>query len=129
LIKEQIWAFASDELPCADGIWLSLETDQEKVVANASRRIAPSPWLFNGLSGVLFLMSLLREKHFDLTPVNQRLYASWAYVETEVLNQATKAPGGLYQGSFGVAIALAAGIQSGGIIDTPKTRGFLKQLL
>lgn len=129
LLEQHLPAFATEQIPSQNNVWLSLQVGQRRVVANNSHQLVIAPWLFNGLSGILYLMAEAKYRDYNLTAIEQHVIASWGFLEQHVLSKANSIEGGLYQGSHGVAIALAAGIRSGAVIRDNITTGFLHQLV
>jgi len=87
------------------GIWIS-----QVEIQNKNRNIYIG--LQKGISGILLLISELKKNGFDISCLKESIEKNWSFLNENYLVAGQDVPTGLYNGSSGVALALASIIES-----------------
>jgi serine/threonine protein kinase len=129
LIQSHINAYATGILAREDGLWHSGAGDGPRYVWNPSGEQLIQPGFYDGVAGVLYMLSRLQKAGFDLMAIHSEIAANWGWLEQNGLQQHVNIKPGLYNGSYGVGVALAGGMAAGLVIRNETTTGYLLRLL
>ena len=112
-----------------DGKWLSEmpKKDQEEGIGHAG--FCFSYGLYEGVSGILYVLAKAVKCNFDISACKKAYYEGWNYIRNTFFSSLPNAPAGLYGGAAGIALSLAAGIQSGCLIDSSENRKLIGECL
>jgi len=112
-----------------NGVWFSPDISRPRYVANSSLKRGILPGWYYGISGVQYILSLLTENKFDTSALKHEINTSWDWIQSEYLDQRDRMAPGLYQGGYGVAVALVAAMRADLVIKNEQTYRYLHELL
>ncbi|WPQ63356.1 lanthionine synthetase LanC family protein [Chitinophaga sancti] len=122
LIQRSLDSFDTPLMVNEDGYWVSLVskfTDVRNVFIGLGK----------GISGVIFLLAKARIAGFDVDKLLTAFERNWMFLKDRFLFAGTNVPPGLYNGSSGVAVAIAAAIESGLLEETEENKEYVENCL
>ncbi|MBN9383528.1 MAG: protein kinase [Chitinophagaceae bacterium] len=105
--------FGSPDLLSANHRWASLSQRQETYVGNRQVTREMYEGWHTGMAGPLWLVAIAKNAGFDVSRCQLPYAKSWEYIDENYFSRPEKVSPGLYAGSAGIALALAAGMNSG----------------
>jgi len=110
-IQKVINSLSIDLMLGANKEWLS-KTQADQVLANELMDYRWYPGFHSGVVGILFTLSLAEKLGYDITRQSDTIHSNLNYLEKET-DGFKDLQAGLWHGSYGVAIAISALIESG----------------
>jgi serine/threonine protein kinase len=104
-----------------DGLWASKHLDTDNQIANVQKMYSLYPGLFEGVSGVLYILSRCKIAGLDIEPCLHSYQMCLRFLSGPD-NASTNLPGGLYRGSAGIAVSVAEGLRAGLLVDNEYSR-------
>jgi len=101
-------------------LWFSKANHGEELGNNMENAGAIRTSLFNGLSGILYVLARAYGMNFPIQPCIEGYEKSWDFIQQYYGQNQTGVPAGLYFGSAGVALALIEGVKSGLLPNEPQ---------
>jgi len=105
--------FGSPDLLSANHQWASLSQREETYVGNRQVTREMYEGWHTGMAGPLWLVAIAKKAGFDVSRCQLPYVKSWEYIDENYFSRPDKISPGLYAGNAGIALALAAGMNSG----------------
>jgi serine/threonine protein kinase len=110
-------------------LWYSKYVNAVNFVANKAKEYALNPGTIEGISGTLYVLARIHNAGQNIDKCTKSFIKGWSWIVENHIDRKSEISAGLYRGAAGIALALAAAIQSGLLEDTQLNRDRIQRLL
>ena len=129
LIQKAINSLTSEPILITNQQWLSKTIKKETVIDNPQRQYSFYPGLSVGVSGVTYVIARAKQYGFSVESHMPLFKNCWNFLHDHFDFLLQKVGAGLYNGSAGIAVALATCLKSELVNDNNQVRTFLQNCL
>nr|WP_162277512.1 lanthionine synthetase LanC family protein [Chitinophaga rupis] len=130
VIMEGLAALTSGLMSAENGVWISRTQQINQNIGNPQASCSIYPGLYEGVSGVLYMLSGIKQSGIELNNHVQQYYQhNLEYLRKRYSKDITNIPAGLYTGSAGIAMMVASGIQCGLIRKDEENTSWMQSCL
>ncbi|HEX4850295.1 MAG TPA: lanthionine synthetase LanC family protein, partial [Puia sp.] len=115
LVQEGIHGLSQEPLVNKKLLWPTLSVQYDPFISTQQTSLCLSHGLYEGMSGVMYFLSFAKKLGFDISSCERNYDAAREFIASHGLKERPERSFGLYSGAAGIAMAIAAGIESGQI--------------
>jgi serine/threonine protein kinase len=112
-----------------DHFWFSKQITIENFTSPKNKQYKVGHGLTEGLSGILYLLARTAKLGISIEPCIKSFVMSWDHIEQNYIKGVNKMSPGLYQGTYGIGLALAEAIKSNLLEDNDSNKGKIQACL
>lgn len=128
-IEKGISGLVEEPMQIHGRLWLSRVSATGDILGKVRNQFRVMQGVYEGITGVLYFLARAKEAGFDISSCQQSYEEGWNYIEQSWSLRIRELPVGLYEGTAGIALALAKGIDVGLLEDSMENRSRIEQCL